>query len=270
MKMKKNVFCIMFALLLCLSAVCSSFAEGDMPRLTDGAGLLTESEQAELLAQLDEISERQKTDIVVVTTDTPDGKTPADYADAFYDYNGFGYGEERDGVLLLVSMEDRDWYISTCGFGITAITDDGLAYISGKFLPFMQDGDYCKAFSTYAALCDEFISAAKEGNPYDGTHMPKEPFNVKFWLLAAAGVGIAVSLIVTGIMKGKLKSVRFQNSAASYVKANSLHITESRDMFLYHTINRRVRPKTSSSSSGGSSTHTSSSGTTHGGGGGKF
>lgn len=269
MKMKKNIFCIMFALLLCLSAVCSAFAEGDMPRLTDGAGLLSADERDELLGLLNEISERQKTDIVVVTTDTLDGKTPADYADAFYDHNGFGYGEEHDGVLLLVSMEDRDWYLSTCGFGITAITDDGLDYISGKFLPFMQDGDYGKAFLTYAKLCDEFISTAKEGNPYDGTHMPKEPFNVKFWLLAAVGVGIAVSLIVTGIMKSKLKSVSFQNSAASYVKANSLRITESRDMFLYHTVSRREKPKTSSGS-GGSSTHTSSSGTTHGGGGGKF
>lgn len=53
------------------------------------------------------------------------------------------------------------------------------------------------------------------------------------------------------------------------MKAGSMNITESRDMFLYNTVTRTAKPK-DNDSGGGSSTHTSSSGSTHGGGGGKF
>ncbi|GCA67539.1 hypothetical protein KGMB01110_19750 [Mediterraneibacter butyricigenes] len=70
-------------------------------------------------------------------------------------------------------------------------------------------------------------------------------------------------------MKKKLKSVRLQPAAGSYVKKNSMQITQSRDLFLYKTLGRTEKPK-SEDRSGGSSTHSSSSGKTHGGGGGKF
>ena len=99
--------------------------------------------------------------------------------------------------------------------------------------------------------------------------MPKQPFNIARNLLIALIVGFVIALIATGVMKGKLKTVRFQSAASNYVKANSMNVTESRDMFLYTHVDRRAKPKDTDSSSG-SSTHTSSSGSTHGGGGGKF
>lgn len=92
--------------------------------------LFTADEETELLSKLDEISERQKCDVAVVTVEGLEGKTPEAYADDFYDYNGYGYGEERDGIIFLISMEERKWQISTCGFGITAFTDAGQEYMA--------------------------------------------------------------------------------------------------------------------------------------------
>ena len=266
--MKKKIFSAVLAIIMLFAVTVTAFAADSMPRVCDGADLLSESEEDALLSKLDEISLRQQTDIVVVTADTLEGKTPMEYADDFYDYNGYGFGENRDGVLLLVSMEDRDWWISTTGFGITAITDAGIDYISDKFTDSLSEGEYADAFNTYAELCDKFITQAKTGKPYDYGNMPKAPFNVLWHICISIAVGFAVALIVTGIMKGKLKTVRFQSAAANYVKDGSMNVTESRDMFLYTHISRTPRPK--ESSSGGSSTHTSSSGSTHGGGGGKF
>ena len=90
-------------------------------------------------------------------------------------------------------------------------------------------------------------------------------------LLAALVIGLITALIVTGVMKSRLKSVAPQRDATSYVRQGSMKLTNQRDLFLYRDVHRTERPKESSSSdSGGSSTHTSTSGTTHGGGGGSY
>ena len=171
-------------------------------------------------------------------------------------------------MLLLVSIEDNDWHISTSGYAITAFTDAGREYMSEQFVPYLSDGEYYKAFSTYADLCDQFITQAKTDEPYDVGNLPKEPFKIWFNVLIALGIGFVFAIIVVLYMKSKLKSVRFQPAASSYVRNGSMNVTQSGDFFLYSHLDRRARPK--DNDSGGSSTHTSSSGSTHGGGGGKF
>lgn len=240
--------------------------EHQLERLVDGADLLDSNEEASLVKMLDEISERQQCDVAVVTVDGLKGKTPQAYADDFYDYNGYGMGADDDGMLLLVSMEDRDWYITTYSFGETALTDAGIEYISEKFLPDLSDGDYADAFMIYAKLCDQFITQAKEGKPYDIGNMPKEKMSL-IWIPISIAIGFVLALIVTGVMRLQLKTVRRQAAAASYIKPGSRNITISRDIFLYRNVIRTKRPE---NNGGGSSTHTSSSGRSHGGGGGKF
>ena len=105
-------------------------------------------------------------------------------------------------------------------------------------------------------------------SPYDVDSLPREPLSF-IWIPISIGIGVTLALIIVGVMKSKLKTVRFQTAANSYMKKGSLALTESSDLFLYHTVTRTAKPE-SSSSSGGSSTHRSSSGTTHGGSSGKF
>ena len=262
--MKKRLFGILFAVLLCLSLSVPAFAQGNMPLLVDNADLLTDSEESALLSKLANISSNQQMDIVIVTVNDLDGETPRDYADDFYDFNCYA----EDGVLLLISMENSDWYISTSGYGITAVTDAGREYMAEQFVDDLGDGDYYDAFVTYADLCDEFINMARSGDPFDVDDLPKEDFNYIRSLCVSLGIGLVVALIITGRMKGKLKTVRRQAEAADYVKTGSMKVTQSRDLFLYKHIDRHAKPK--ESTSGGSRTHTSSSGRTHGGGGGKF
>lgn len=206
-------------------------------------------------------------DVIVVTTnDLENRSTATELADDIYDQCGFGYGESKNGLLLLISMQDRDWAISTCDSAITAFTDAGIDYIGEKITPSLSGGDYAAAFNTFADLCDDFITKAKTGTPYTSRTLPKEPLS-PIYIPVAIAIGLVLALIIVGCMKAKLKSVRFKAAANSYVKSDSLNVTESSDLFLYNTITRTKKPKDNDS---GSSTHTSSSGTTHGGGSGKF
>lgn len=265
--MKNRVLALIFSLILCFGASLCVCAQDTPARLVDGADLLSESEEADILATLDEISVRQGMDVVIVTTLSLDGKSPMAYADDFFDYNGYGQGVGYDGVLLLVSMEDRDYYISTSGYGITAFTDAGIEYIGDEVVYYLSDGYYALAFSEFAELCDDFITRANTGSPYDYDSLPGEPYDPVFTLGVSLAVGLVIGLICVSIMKGKLKSVRPQSGAGSYLKDGSLKVTASRERFLYSHTTRVAR---ASESRGGSSTHRSSSGRVHGGGGGKF
>lgn len=263
--MMKRFTVSLFAIMLMLCMTLSVTA-AQLPRLVDGADLLTDSEEQYILSMLDEVSERQQFDVAIVTTNTLDGKSPMAYADDFYDDNGYGWGTSYDGVLLLVSMEDRDWWISTCGYGITAFTDWGIECLSDQFLPDLGNGFYEDSFETFIEGCDEYITLARNGEPFDiGT----EPFDAGSALFISIVVGLIAALVIVSSMKAQLKSVYKQN-AANYLRGDSMKITDSHELFLYRNVNRTRRQTESSSGGGGSRTHTSSSGRSHGGGGGKF
>ncbi len=213
-------------------------------RMNDSAEVLTEDEDGELEASLEELSVRQSFDVIIATIDSLESEgctSMEEYADDLYDYCQFGYG-----------------------------TDAGIQYLGEQMTPDMADGDYAAAFRTFIQWTDAYVTAAREGHPYDVDNMPKEPFSIVY-LGVALVIGLITALIVTGVMKSRLKSVAPQRDATSYVRQGSMKLTNQRDLYLYREVHRTERPKeTDSGSSGGSSTHTSSSGSTHGGGGGSF
>lgn len=99
--MKKRILAMIFVLALCFCTVIPAFAVdadgfvSEYERVQDMAKLLSESEREALIKTLDELSERQKMDVIVVTTNTLDGKKPMEYADDIYDYCKYGYGEKK-------------------------------------------------------------------------------------------------------------------------------------------------------------------------------
>ena len=231
--MKKICILIVFCLLLPLTVFAAEEktpvptipAQRQLPLLVDEASLLSASEEKVLLEKLEDISQKRKCDVAVVTVESLGNKSATAYADDFYDYNGYGYGVNDDGILLLISMEKRDWAITTYGFAKTAFTKSGQEYI------------------------------------------PRTAFK-PIWVLMALGIGFLIAIIAVSVMKSKLKSVRRQPAASSYIRPDSFQVTQSQDIFLYRNVTRTARPKDTGSSSGGG--HISSSGRSHGGSSGKF
>lgn len=263
---------VKFNLLMVILLLSSCFipltvhAQANQPRLVDNAGLLSDTEYQSLLSKLDEISNRQSFDVTIVTVSSMGGESAMNYADHFYEQANYGFGPNWDGTLLLVSMGERQWHISTSGFGITALTDAGLARIEDRILPDLSAGNFYEAFTTFADTVDQFVTSARDGRPVDVGNMPRDTSLVMIGFMAV-GIGIVVSVIIVGIMASKMKSVRAQRGACVYVKNNSMQLRDSRDLFLYRNVTRVPIPK---NTSGGSSTHTSSSGRSFGGRGGGF
>lgn len=262
---------MLLAIILLLTLSCAAHAADSPrpPRLYDAARLVPSAEAPALERKFDAISEKYDIDVAVVTVESLRGAASQAFADDTFDELGYGMGADDSGILLLISTGDRDWAITTHARGIRAFTDAGQAYIMDRVRPLMSDGDFAKAFDTFADLCGDFLEQAATGTPYDVGSLPKAPFapapNVIFALICGAIIG-GVRVLIN---RGELKSVRPQSSATDYTRKGSMRLTGKSDAFLFSNVSRMPIPK-KSSSSGGSSTHRSSSGRTHGGSSGKF
>lgn len=274
----------LFIVLLFAGALCTSaFAYGVSPLVVDEAELLTDSERESLLKTAEEITERQRCDVAIVIVESLEGKSAMDCADDWFDYRGYGYGTENDGVLLLVPMQERDAWITTHGFGITAFTDYGIDYVFDEIVDALgENDDWYAAFEAYLTSCDELLSQARAGNPLDNYYgdddyvrAPKQTVGEKVKGQLRPGViilslvaGFVLALIPMAIQKSKIKNVKWQQNATSYLRRDSLRLDVQRDQFMYvNTTSRRIETNRSGGGGGGSSTHISSSGATHGGGG---
>lgn len=237
-------------------------------RIQDLGDILTAEEEQTLLSLLDEISIRQKMDVVIVTEDTLDGDDPQKCADDVYEFCQFGYGPDKDGILLMIDMDGGSCTISTGGYGITAFTDVGIDYLLDGVTEEFADGNYAEGLTTYAKRCDAMITQARVGEPFDADSMPRKPLSL-IWAGISLAVGTGAAAVIVGVMKSQLKTVRQQKTAVNYVRQGSMRLTRQSDQFLYHHIDRVEKPKENRSGSA-STTHRSSSGTEHGGGTRKF
>lgn len=263
---------IAFLLLLSLFVLLPVQAERLLPRLVDNANILSQSENANLLNKLDTLSGKYNFDFVIVTIESLDGANINAYADDFFDYFGYGTKDTRDGILLLVSISDREMAFSTSGYGIYAFTDVGMIMLEDQLIDDFGDNQFYAGFLKFAELSDDYLEAARSGNPYDieAISSKREFFQPTYLLLAILG-GALIAFFITASMRNQLKSVAKQKTATNYMLPGSMRIYGKNDLFLYSTLTRTKRAQQEGSSrQGGSSTHTSSSGRTHGGSSRKF
>lgn len=230
-------------------------------RVVDEADLLTADEKKALDAKLAAVEQSHKVRILIGTMQDTGGAALGKVANNVVDQ----IPADNGTIVLLLSMKERDWYISTDNKMRTRITDGkGIEYLSGEFLPDLKEGRYAAAFTAFAATTDEMLTYyEKEGEPYD----PANALN-----LMALGIALACALILGGTIYYMLyeyeSNVRSAAEADAYLNHDSFRLTRSEDDFLYTTVTRRTKEKKESSS--GSNVSTSSRDSSHGGGGGKF
>lgn len=241
--MKIRIISVLFVILACFVFNLSVLAAEDMSKLVDNADLLTESEKVALMDRLDSVSGEYQVDIVIATVETLGGYTPDTYIENFYDYNNYGYGENRDGVMLLVAMDEREYRILSNGLGADAISSQDIESIGDTIAPYLTDGDYEDAFNIFIDECEYQIDGEINGFPF------------AFFknLMISLAIGFAVAFLITGYMRSKLKSVKKQVAASEYTKQGSMQVTSANEFYLYRVVDRRRKANNSTSGSSGPS-----------------
>lgn len=276
------------ALILCFTFICgisiSVYASDNLPMIVDQAGLLSESEETALESKAQTLRNTYGLDIVILTLDSLNDASAQHYADDYFDTNGYGYGDDYSGILFLLSMEEREWYISTCGKGIYILTDYGIQEIAENAFSYLQNENYATVFDVYLNSLSEYIEAYDNSSPVDGqadysgdyyhgdqddSIYYEEEFSPSILLSLISGIVVAAITIL--IMRWTMNTKRKQPGAGNYLKTGSFHLKRQQDLFLYSNVSKvRRQQNTSSGNRGGSSVHRSSSGRRHGGGGGRF
>jgi uncharacterized membrane protein YgcG/DNA-directed RNA polymerase subunit RPC12/RpoP len=244
-----------------------------LPRLVDEMDLLTDEEEAALIAKLDRISLAYNCDVAIADiwslndplagTEYMGGYGSQDYADAWLWYGGFGIGENRDAIVFLLAMENRDYAISTYGYGITAFTDAGMEYMMDDILDDLANDDYYNGFDTFADYADDFLNKARNGSAYDTDNLPASLFDRLMMHFLATFIAFIIALVVVLVWRSKLKSIKPNPFAREYVRRGSMNVARGHERFMYKTVSV-VKIESSSGSSGssrgGSRTHSSSFG----------
>ena len=199
-----------------------------------------------------------------------------DFGEAVYRESGLGDPESGAVILLVMSMEERDYDLTAYGdHAHTAFTDYGKGVLADYFLDDFRRDDWAAGFADYITGCEELLSSAEAGEPvdvayYDGGYDYYSPVReslvsrVKSNLPAGVIVGLIAALIYCCILKSKMKSARAATEADSYVERNGVQMYSQMDRFSHTTVVRHHIDRSSGSrSGGGGGTHVNSGGFSH-------
>lgn len=226
----------------------------DMKYIFDNSDLLTFDEWEKLEARAADISQRHGCGVYVAFVDdfTEYGYGNDVYKTTYqlYHANELGMGENRDGIIILLSMAERDYAMFVYGtYAETAFNSYGQEKLEKAFLGNFKEDDWYGGVSNYLSTCDEYLTRADAGKP-----VRESPA-----LLIA--IAVVASCLLSGaiclFLKRSMKTVHQKVEANEYVAPGGLQLSKQYDRYTHTT---EVRSKISSSDDSSSSGTSSCSG----------
>ena len=229
------------------------------PYVIDDARLLTIEQRQELNAYAEMITETYGVGIYIMSVEDFHnyGEEPQifDVLWNYYHDNSLGYGADRQGMILMLSIAERDFATFFYGEDTEyAFNGFGQAQLENYFLDDFGSDDWYDGFMDFLTASEDFMAKAAAG----------EPVRDNPWSLASVFVLIAlfVSFVVTRLLWMKMANVAAQKGAKRYQTAEGLVLTKQIDQFLTQTIRRRKIESSDSGSgrSGSSRAHSGGGG----------
>lgn len=257
---------MLFSVTVFAFAASADFGSGRDPwleRVVDNADLLDNDEEQRLSDKISKVMNKYGFDILFLTVDSANGYSAQSYAENYWDTNDYGCGDTFDGVIFLLVMDTREWWFGTDGLGSQIFTKKIRNAMVDKIIADLTAGNYYRAFSDLTSDIEDHLYQ-NSLHPIQNRFM--SPTQVRAFIIMTI-IGIIIALIVTLVMKGKMKTNAVAVQANNYVRQNSLQFYNKNEVFQYSNV-VKVPVATSSSSSG--RTGGSSGGHSHSGSGGHF
>lgn len=135
-------------LLLCIAIFCAALtgaapSHTDLFYVNDYANVLSDETESRILSVARDLEAQTSAQVVVLTVNSLDGEDISDYAvETFRDW-GIGDEDKNNGVLILLSTDDREMWV-TVGYGVEGtLTDTRLGQLRDNVaLPYYRNDDF--------------------------------------------------------------------------------------------------------------------------------
>ena len=203
---------ITIAMLMCVGTVTNTFA-ANIPAATsdfyvnDFAGVFTEDEKANLMANAVSLAnEHDGIQVVVTTVKSLEGDTVENYA--YQMYNQYGIGKNDMGLLILLATEDRQIRVEV-GRAMEGYINDAKAgrFMDKYAIPYLKENKFNEGLiSLQQAFITEIKSCVSSGGTpqnNSGTDININWGAVLFVILITAATGGAIWLVIFIVNKIK-------------------------------------------------------------------
>ena len=239
-------------------------------KIIDDENVLSNEEKDDLYNLIYEYIDHTNYDMVLYLANKGDEyykyNTITDLADDTFDYNGYGIGDNREGIIICFDIYYRDYTITTSGpLCIGTYSNSALDSVYNRVTPCFKEDDFYNGLKTFIE------QATYTYDNYSYYHDYQEEPTKQDRLINTAIFSIIGSLLITLVYflvnNFKLKSKHKKLTAEQYIKDANINIFNSGDIYLYKSVSRTKIQKSNNTSGSSSSTHISHSGSIHGGGG---
>lgn len=269
--MKKRVVTLLMMLCLLVVLAVPAYA-ADNTYVFETTGVLLDGEEiARLEQRCAEAAASYGCGIYIVTLNDFSEYHPDPFEAAQVIYRGmdFGVGENKNGIMLMLSMSERDYALICYGdIANSVFTDRTQIAIEDDFLDDFSVNDWEGGLtdfvenSTYAlASFDGEIGESYEGYYEDGVYYEPNFLSRLLYVVSEFGIVIgAVSLVVALaaclIMKAGMKTARKATHAGDYIPRGGVALSVRQDLFT-HTTRQVIHHESNKSGGGGGGGHTS-------------
>jgi len=143
-----------------------NYHDYDAPRVVDTADIIPEADEARMNDRLFAIQQELGKDIVIFTDVSTYGIDRKVYAGDFFDFNGYGWGDDREGVCLCICMDpsNRGWWAACSGPETMGLYTEEIANdMDDMLFDYMVDGRYAEGIEDWI---ENFRRLYVTGSPY--------------------------------------------------------------------------------------------------------
>lgn len=241
---KKLLICFILCAALVMAMGLSASADG-LYNVNDTAGLLSQEDLVALDEQAKTVSDYYDCGVYIVVVENYKNYVNgsiADFSEAVYKSYDLGYGEGKNGIMLSLSMAERDYDLVAYGdWAHYAFTDYGKDKLAETFLDNFRNNDWVGGFNDYIANCISLMDMAKNGNPLDTVvyeQVPDVPGWDAFDLMIIVLIPSLIAFAVCSVFKARMKTAKRQVYASNYVDASNSRLRVNSDQFLTRNVVR--------------------------------
>ena len=215
-------------------------------KIYDFGEILTTNEEKKLYDEIVDYINQTNMDIAIVTVKYNNKHNVQTYAEDFYDYNNFGVGSERDGILYVIDMDLGQIYLTATGKAIRTYSDKRYSNMLDNAFQYVMKKDY---YGSCSALIKSALSYSKIDSANDDDYVihPDGTLKKDNSSLLAIGIfaiiGTAITIFVMVHMNRSVSKTKYSRN--SLVK-ETMNIKRVNEVSLGTQVKKAPRKKKAS------------------------